>query len=84
MTHCTMCTKWDDEPSYRIAELEHCYVTLNSDQFFPGYCFVFTKNHVTELFLLDRSTRSGVMEEVNRVASALFAAFKPTKSTTNC
>jgi len=74
-----MCSKWDDEPKQRIMELEHCYVTLNSDQFFPGYCFVFTKNHVTELFLLDASTRGAVIEEVNRVAAALYAAFKPAK-----
>lgn len=79
MTTCPMCTKWEDEPSLRIAELEHCYVTLNSDQFFPGYCFVFAKNHVTELFHLDAATRSGIIEEVNRVAAALYAAFTPTK-----
>jgi len=79
MTHCPMCTKWEDEPSYRIAELEYCYVSLNSDQFFPGYCFVFTKNHVTELFLLDAASRCRIIEEVNRVAAALYATFKPTK-----
>jgi len=79
MTHCPMCTKWDDEPHLRIAELDHCYVTLNSDQFFPGYCFVFTKNHVTELFHLDGALRSGIMEEVNRVAAAVYAVLSPTK-----
>lgn len=79
MTNCPMCTKWTDEPQLRIAELERCYVTLNSDQFFPGYCFVFTKNHVTELFHLDAATRAGVMEEVNLVAAAVYAAFEPDK-----
>jgi diadenosine tetraphosphate (Ap4A) HIT family hydrolase len=74
-----MCTKWDNEPELRIAELERCYVTLNSDQFFPGYCFVFTKNHVTELFHLEAGLRSEVMEEVNRVAAALQSVFVPTK-----
>jgi diadenosine tetraphosphate (Ap4A) HIT family hydrolase len=74
-----MCTKWNDEPQLRIAELENCYVALNGDQFFPGYCLVFTKNHVTELFLLDPATRGAVIEEVNRVAAALYAVYHPTK-----
>ena len=79
MTNCPMCHKWQDEPDLRIAELEHCYVLLNRDQFFPGYCFVFTKAHVTELFHLDQPTRSAIIEEVNAVAAALFAAFQPAK-----
>jgi len=79
MTNCPMCGKWAAEAELRVAELEHCYVTLNRDQFFPGYCFVFTRDHVTELFHLDRAVRHGVMEEVNRVAAALYRVFQPTK-----
>jgi len=74
-----MCTKWDDEPDLRIAELEQCYVMLNRDQFFPGYCFVLTKSHVTELFHLDVATRNSVIAEVNAVAAALYSLFQPTK-----
>ena len=74
-----MCTKWDEDADLRIAELEHCYVLLNRDQFFPGYCFVFTKEHVTELFHLDRGTRAFVIEEVNAVAKALHSVFQPAK-----
>ncbi len=79
MSACPMCGKWGAEPELRIAELEHCYVTLNRDQFFAGYCFVFTRNHVTELFHLDLATRQGVMEEINRVARVLAELFRPTK-----
>lgn len=78
-TNCPMCRKWLDEPAQRIMELEHCYVSLNSDQFFPGYCFVFTKEHVTELFQLDAAVRGAVMDEVTRVAAALHAQFQPAK-----
>jgi diadenosine tetraphosphate (Ap4A) HIT family hydrolase len=74
-----MCTKWHDDSDLRIAELEHCHVLLNRDQFFPGYCFVFTKNHVTELFLLEREVRAAVMEEVTAVAAALYRLFQPAK-----
>jgi diadenosine tetraphosphate (Ap4A) HIT family hydrolase len=79
MTSCPMCTKWLDEPELRIAELEQCFVMLNRDQFFPGYCFVFTRSHVTELFHLDQATRVAVIEEVNRVATSLNDVFLPTK-----
>jgi diadenosine tetraphosphate (Ap4A) HIT family hydrolase len=74
-----MCTRWHDEPELRIAELEHCYVLLNRDQFFPGYSFVFTKAHVTELFHLERATRGAVMEEVTTIAHALYKLFRPAK-----
>jgi len=79
MTVCQMCTKWHDEPEMRIAMLERCHVMLNRDQFFPGYCFVFTRSHVTELFHLDPAVRTEVMEEVSAVAAALHRAFNPTK-----
>ena len=39
----------------------------------------FTFAHVTELFHLDVTTRQGVIEEVNRVAVALYRTFIPTK-----
>jgi diadenosine tetraphosphate (Ap4A) HIT family hydrolase len=74
-----MCTKWLDEPDLRIAELELCSVMLNRDQFFPGYTFVFPREHVTELFHLDREMRSALMEEVTSVAAALYNLFKPDK-----
>jgi diadenosine tetraphosphate (Ap4A) HIT family hydrolase len=79
MTTCPMCRRWSDDADLRIIELEHSFVTLNRDQYFPGYTLLFTRQHVTELFYLDRSVRCGLMEEVSRVAEALFAAFRPDK-----
>lgn len=79
MTTCPMCRRWDDDIDLRITELEHSYVVLNRDQFFPGYTLLFTKQHVTELFHLDRVVRSGLTEEVSRVAQALFTVFQPAK-----
>jgi len=77
--NCPICTKWQDDPDQRVIELERTLVSLNRDQFFPGYCFVYTKNHVTELFHLDERTRNGVMAEVTAVAQALYNAFSPDK-----
>lgn len=74
-----MCRKWNDEPEMRVAELPHTRVMLNADQFFPGYTFVFTREHVTELFHLDPTVRREVMEEVTAVAAALYNLFRPAK-----
>lgn len=79
MSDCIMCTRWQDEAELRIIELEHCYVQLNRDQFFPGYTFVFTREHVSELFHLNHEVRQGIVEEVNRVAEALFQVYQPAK-----
>jgi len=74
-----MCDRWQSDADLRIAELEHSYLILNRDQFFPGYCLLFTKQHQTELFLLDKEVRQGLMEEVSRVAQALAVCFQPDK-----
>jgi len=79
MNSCPMCRKWQDDVDLQVAELEECFVTLNRDQFFPGYCFVFAKKHVTELFHLDATRRHAIIDEVNRVAEALNELFQPTK-----
>ena len=76
---CQMCRRWDDDVELRITEFEYSYLILNRDQFFPGYCLLFSKQHVTELFDLDRKTRQGMMEEVSRTAAALAGLFEPDK-----
>lgn len=76
---CPMCRRWEDDADLRIAEFEHSYLILNRDQFFPGYCLLFSKSHQTELFHLDKTVRLGMMEEVNRAAAALAACFNPDK-----
>jgi diadenosine tetraphosphate (Ap4A) HIT family hydrolase len=74
-----MCRRWESDAELRIAELDHSYVILNRDQFFPGYTLLFSKTHVTELFHLDRRVRGELMEEVSRTAKALFDVFRPDK-----
>lgn len=79
MNNCPMCSRWDDEQDLRIAEFGQSRLVLNRDQFFPGYCLLFTRDHVTELFHMDKNVRQQLMEEVNLVAGALFSCFSPTK-----
>ena len=79
MNNCPMCCRWETDPDLRIIEMPNSYVTLNRDQFFPGYTLLFTKDHVTELFQLERDMRVALMEEVSSVAEALHAVFTPAK-----
>lgn len=79
MTACPICNKWDAEPELRVIELDQTLVSLNRDQFFAGYCFVYHKKHVTELFHLDEGARNAMMTEVSQVARALYNAFAPDK-----
>jgi len=74
-----MCRRWDDDCDLRIIELEHSLVVLNRDQFFPGYTLLFTRDHVTELFHLNQKMRRELIDEVSRVAAALFSVFQPQK-----
>ncbi len=76
---CPMCRRWDEENDLRIIQLKHSFVTLNRDQFFPGYVLLFTKTHVTELFHLHSQVRAELMDEVSRVAEALQGVFRPDK-----
>jgi diadenosine tetraphosphate (Ap4A) HIT family hydrolase len=76
---CPMCRRWDDFSDLRVIELKHSFVTLNRDQFFPGYVLLFTKTHVTELFHLQRQVRAELMDEVSLVAEALQDVFRPDK-----
>lgn len=79
MTPCPMCRRWDDDSDLRIIEFPHSRVILNRDQFFPGYCLLFTRDHVTELFHLSPGQRAGLMDEVSLVAQALSDLFRPDK-----
>ncbi len=76
---CPLCNRWNDDSDLRIIPLKHSYVTLNRDQFFPGYVLLFTREHVTELFHLRPRMRGELMEEVSRVAQALQTVFQPDK-----
>jgi diadenosine tetraphosphate (Ap4A) HIT family hydrolase len=78
-TACPMCSRWEDQPELRIISFEHSYLTLNRDQFFPGYCLLFAKKHVTELFDLDTTVRQGMLEEITRTAAVLAVLFQADK-----
>lgn len=77
--HCNICNLWSDNKDLQIMEFANSLLILNHDQFFPGYCLLFTRSHQTELFALDFALRQGLMEEVSLVASVLLDLFNADK-----
>lgn len=63
----------------RIAELSVSTAALHPDQAFRGRCLVSLREHSTELFQLTPALRTAFMEDVSRMAEALFLALSPLK-----
>ena len=58
-----------------VKELETGYVVIGDHQHFKGYTIFLCKEHKTELFQLDRTTRLRFLEEMSIVAEAVANAF---------
>jgi diadenosine tetraphosphate (Ap4A) HIT family hydrolase len=63
----------------RIAELAVSTAFLHPDQASRGRCLVTLREHYTELFQLTPAMRTALMDDVARVAEALFRALRPIK-----
>jgi diadenosine tetraphosphate (Ap4A) HIT family hydrolase len=83
MSNCHICTDNEaqekGQEKWAIARLVTGYVRLNPNQYFPGSCFLLTKECVHELYDLNRVTRSMHLEEMAEVAAAIDQVFKPRK-----
>jgi len=64
---------------YLVSELNTGYVVLGEYQFFKGYTLFFCKKHAAELHELPFKFRQQFLQEMSRVAEAVFRAFKPQK-----
>lgn len=60
---------------YFVKELQTGYVVLGDNQHFHGYTLFLCKDHVTELYYLDHSTKMKFLEEMTIVAEAVSVAF---------
>ena len=58
-----------------VKELETGYVVIGDHQHFKGYTLFLCKEHETEIFKLERSTRLKFLEEMSIVAEAVKNAF---------
>lgn len=64
---------------HRIAELSVSTAALFPDQAFRGRCLVTLREHYTELFQLTPAMRTAFLDDVTRIAEAVFRALAPVK-----
>lgn len=64
---------------YFVRELKTGYVVLGDHQHFKGYTLFLCKEHMTELFQLERPQKLAFLEEMSLVAEASAKAFKAEK-----
>lgn len=60
---------------YFVKELETGYVVIGDNQHFKGYTLFLCKEHITELFKLDKTVKLKFLEEMSLVAEAVLNAF---------
>ena len=58
-----------------VKELETGYVVIGDNQHFKGYTLFLCKEHKTELFQLEHSTKMKFLEEMSVVSEAVAKAF---------
>lgn len=64
---------------YFVKELETGYVVLGDFQFYLGYTLFLSKEHVPELHLMRQEFKLRFLNEMSRVAEAVYKAFTPDK-----
>ena len=74
---CPICRQ--DQPLHVIAELDQVWVTAPPDAPLPGYVCLVSRTHVREPFELAESQRTAFWRDVDRVAKAIDAGFRPAK-----
>jgi len=62
-----------------IKELTTGYAVISKFQYYKGYTLFLSKEHVSELHNLKPEKRSLFLEEMSKVAEAVYGAVKPDK-----
>ncbi|TCT16219.1 diadenosine tetraphosphate (Ap4A) HIT family hydrolase [Natranaerovirga pectinivora] len=80
-TNCAYCMEGEllDAFGIKICELDNSVLILFKEQSHKGRVIVAGKDHVGEMVYLSDEERNGFFKDVDRVAKALHAAFKPEK-----
>lgn len=83
MESCLICDRIDlikkEENPYAVAEMKTGYIVLADHQFYEGYTIFLAKRHVTELHELDPEERMLFLQEMSKVAEAVYRTFAPKK-----
>ncbi|HEX6462206.1 MAG TPA: HIT family protein [Candidatus Saccharimonadales bacterium] len=65
--------------SYFVAELASGYAVMGDFQFYHGYTIFLSKTHAIELHELSKKQRLQFLEDMAKVAEAVYGAFRPLK-----
>ena len=67
-----------------VAELPGSYMILGDAQYYRGYCILFAKRHVTEMYLMPADEARALFDEVRLAAEAIAAVTNPWKMNYEC
>ena len=76
---CIACVGTWPRPDHFLEDLGSSKAYLHEDQFFPGWTVLVFHRHVAELFQLAPPERVQLIEDVSRVAGALFEIYHAKK-----
>lgn len=69
----------DGTNPYFVVEMPSGYAVMGDFQFYPGYTIFLSKVHAVELHDLNKAQRLLFLEDMAKVAEAVYGAFKPQK-----
>jgi Diadenosine tetraphosphate (Ap4A) hydrolase and other HIT family hydrolases len=76
---CSRVNQVDSRTGDLVWEFPQSVVVLGTWQYFEGYCIAICRNHVRELFELDRGVRHAFIDEIALLGQALANVFGPRK-----
>lgn len=79
---CAFCPS-EEDPLW-LATLPSGRVRLQNDGDFPGYCILYFRRHVAELFDLTPAERGQLVEDLARLAQAVTTCCRPAKLNYAC
>lgn len=83
MKKCFICDKIAEIKNgtnpYFVKELKTGYIVLEYNQLYKGYVLFLCKMHAEELHELDKKFKVLFLEEMSKIAQAIYKAFKPKK-----
>jgi len=82
---CPVCTAVPEaEDAKWLLTLPSGRVLLQDDGDFPGYCILYFRRHVTELFELTSAEQGQLIEDLSRLARAIDRVCRPAKLNYAC
>lgn len=81
---CSMCTNirsdaWEDEFSYKVADMQRGKLYLQRNQYVQGYCLLIANRHYAELHQMRSQEQSRYLDDMAQAGAALMSVFNADK-----